>query len=173
MKVMLRALELEDSSLIYEWENDFSLWEFSSTTRPFSHFAVEAYVKTSQNADIYSEGQMRLMIDIQPKEEEQMITVGCVDMFDIDPVNLRAAVGIFVEEKYRNQKIANQALQQLWIYATQALNLNQLYAFVAQDNIASKNLFYKSGYQNTAVLKQWIKRGKTYLDIFVYQKIVK
>ena len=31
MNIRLRAVELSDANLIYEWENSFPLWEVSST----------------------------------------------------------------------------------------------------------------------------------------------
>jgi len=83
MNIRLRAVELSDANLIYEWENSFSLWDVSSTRAPFSHYAIEEYVKNAQNDDIYSVKQIRFMIDIE--ENSEVRTVGCVDLFDLEP----------------------------------------------------------------------------------------
>jgi Acetyltransferases, including N-acetylases of ribosomal proteins len=170
VNIKLRAVELEDKDLIYEWENLFELWEVSSTTRPFSHFAIETYVRSCQDADIYSEGQIRLMIDMQ--EQDKTFTVGCVDLFNIDAQHLRAEVGLFIASEYRGRHIAKQTMEQLFSYATHILNLNQIYAFIPQDNAWCIKLFENLGYKYSATLQQWIKRGKTYLNVLVYQKIV-
>ena len=50
----LRAVELDDVDLLYEWENDMELWEFGNTMRPFSKYALENYVLNSQNESLYS-----------------------------------------------------------------------------------------------------------------------
>lgn len=171
MNIRLRAVELSDANLIYEWENSFSLWDVSSTRAPFSHYAIEEYVKNAQNDDIYSVKQIRFMIDIE--ENSEVRTVGCVDLFDLEPQHLRAGVGIFISEKdSRRKHIALNSLEWVWKYATKILNLNQLYVNVPEDNIPSCNLFLKAGYNKTAILKQWLKRGNEYIDVIVYQKTI-
>ena len=43
--VKLRAIEPEDVDLIYEWENDFELWNVSETLKPFSINLKKIYRK--------------------------------------------------------------------------------------------------------------------------------
>ena len=69
MAFKLRAVELEDADLFYEWENDMATWEVGNTLRPFSRFALEQYVMQSQNESFYAAGQMRLMVDVEDEEE--------------------------------------------------------------------------------------------------------
>ena len=171
MNIRLRAVELSDANLIYEWENTFPLWEVSSTRAPFSRYAIEEYVKNAQNDDIYSVKQMRFMIDIE--DDGVIKTVGCADLFDLEPQHLRAGVGIFISAgDARRKHIALNSLEWVWNYATNILNLHQLYAHVAEDNIPSCNLFLKAGYKQTSILKQWLKRGNDYIDVIVYQKVM-
>jgi len=170
MNLRLRAVEISDANLLYEWENTFSLWGVSSTRAPFSRYAIEDYVKNAQNDDIYSVKQMRFMIDCE--ENGVVETVGCVDLYDLEPQYLRAGVGIFIAEGgFRRKHIAYNSLQWIWNYATNILNLHQLYAYVTEDNVPSCNLFEKAEYEKTATLKNWIKKGNNYFDVFVYQKI--
>jgi diamine N-acetyltransferase len=96
MNIRLRAVEIGDADLIYRWENSYSLWGVSSTRAPFSHYAIEQYVKGTQNEDIYSSKQIRFMIDAL--DEGEVKTVGCVDLYDLEPQHSRAGVGIFVQE---------------------------------------------------------------------------
>ena len=74
----LRAVELSDVDLLYEWENDMELWEFGNTMRPFSKYALENYVLNSQNESLYSAKQMRLMIDVE--RNNAIYTLGCIDI---------------------------------------------------------------------------------------------
>lgn len=170
MKINLRAVELGDAERIYEWENTYELWEQSSTRSPFSRFAIENYVMNAQNDDIFSVKQMRLMIDMQ--EEGEVVTVGCVDIYDLEPQHSRAGIGIFIAKgEFRRRNIAYTSLEMVWKYAKDILNIHQLYAYVSQDNIPSINLFEKAGYKKTIILKDWLKKGGTYHDVLVFQKI--
>lgn len=171
MNLRLRAVEISDADLIYKWENSYSLWGVSSTRAPFSHYAIEQYVKSTQNEDIYSVKQIRFMIDVE--DDGVVKTVGCVDLYDLDPQHSRAGVGIFVEEgDYRRKHISLNAL--LWIenYALEILNLHQLFAHISQDNSSSIKLFNKASFTQTSVLKDWIRKENQFLDVLVFQKFL-
>lgn len=169
MNIRLRAVEIGDADLIYRWENSYSLWGVSSTRAPFSHYAIEQYVKGTQNEDIYSSKQIRFMIDAL--DEGEVKTVGCVDLYDLEPQHSRAGVGIFVQEgDYRRRHIALNALQWIEKYAFEILNLHQLYAYVTQDNSSSIRLFYKASYFQSAVLKDWVRKENNFFDVLVFQK---
>lgn len=169
MDLRLRAVELSDIDRIFEWENDFSLWNLGSTRAPFSRYAIEDYVKSVQNYDIYTTKQIRFMIDII--ENNDVITVGCVDLYDLEPDNLRAGVGVLIDTKYRNMGYASMAIDKLWLYSRDILHLNQLFAHIPEDNISSLRLFSKCGFKETAILRQWLRRGDGFIDVKLFQKI--
>lgn len=171
MELKLRAVDLSDADLFYEWENEISLWESGNTMRPFSRYALENYVLTSQNEPLEVAKQMRLMLDLCC--EDVTMTFGCIDVYDFDSRDSKAAVGIFVCESERRKGYARKALALLWDYVSRIYNLNQLYAYVASDNVQSRNLFSACGFENTACLKQWIQRGGKFKDVELYQKIRK
>lgn len=169
MDLRLRAVELSDIDRIFEWENDFSLWNIGSTRTPFSRYAIEDYVKSVQNYDIYTTKQIRFMIDII--ENNDVITVGCVDLYDLEPDNLRAGVGVLIDNKFRNMGYASMAIDKLWLYTRDILHLNQLFANIPDDNISSLRLFSKCGFKETAILRQWLRRGDGFIDVKLFQKI--
>ncbi|MEE1097545.1 MAG: GNAT family protein [Bacteroidales bacterium] len=171
MELKLRAVELSDADLFYEWENDISLWEIGNTMRPFSRYALENYVLTSQNEPLQSVGQMRLMIDVCC--EAMIATIGCVDVYDFDSRDSKAAVGIFINGTDRGKGYAKKAVAMLCDYISRIYNLNQLYAYVASDNLESKKLFASCGFVHTATLKEWICRKNEFKDVELYQKIMK
>lgn len=99
----LRALEPEDLDAMYGWENDTDSWRVSGTVAPFSRHVLSRLID-EQQFDIYATRQMRLVI-----ESLDGTAVGAVDMFEFDPQNLRAGVGIIVAPPYRKQGYAQDA----------------------------------------------------------------
>ncbi|MBR1626719.1 MAG: GNAT family N-acetyltransferase [Bacteroidales bacterium] len=168
-EIILRAVELKDCETIYGYENDISVWTDGIGKRFYSAYAVEQYVLTTQNEDITKCDQFRLMIDI--KENDSATTVGCVDLYDMDFVNSKAGVGIYIDKRYRQLGYAGQTLKVLETYIRNILNFRQLYAFIGSENTVSQRLFASCGYGKTAELNDWLKRGDKYFNVFVFQKI--
>ncbi len=165
----LRAVEIEDAELFYRWENDTSLWEVGLTRRPISRFAIEQYVIEAQNESFYSSHQIRLMIDVGEGENKR--TVGCIDVFDFEPTDLKAAVGVLIDQSERGKGYSKQAILLLWEFVSKTYHLNQLYSLVACDNTPSKRMFLATGFEHTATLRSWIKTSQGFKDVELYQKI--
>ena len=89
--VRLRAIEPEDLKLMYDIENDMSLWNVGSTNVPYSHFLLQEYI-TRSTGDIYTDKQLRLMIEVGQQ------TIGIIDLIAYDPRHNRAEVGIVIKE---------------------------------------------------------------------------
>ena len=165
--IYLRALEPEDLDFIYQIENDVNLWEVSNTQTPYSRFLIHQYLENA-HLDIYEAKQLRLVIC--SKENNQ--TLGLIDLFDFDPKNSRAGVGIVIQHREnRAQGIGSQALELVLNYSREFLFLNQLYANIASDNQASIQLFAKYNFQKIGVKKAWTRVGQTYKDEIMYQLI--
>lgn len=165
--IYLRALEPEDLEFIYQIENDLSLWEVSNTQTPYSRFLIHQYLENA-HLDIYEAKQLRLVIC--SKETNQ--TLGLIDLFDFDPKNGRAGVGIVIQNiENRAQGVGSQALELVINYSREFLYLNQLYANIASDNQASIQLFAKYNFQEIGVKKAWTRVGQTYKDEIMYQLI--
>ena len=71
--IQLRALEPSDLKLLYKWENDSSVWSVSGTLMPFSKFVLEEFVNQAHQ-DIYTNKQLRLMIDLRYLDEENNLS---------------------------------------------------------------------------------------------------
>jgi diamine N-acetyltransferase len=166
--INLRAIEPEDIDLIYEWENDRSIWHLSSTITPFSRYLIEQYILNSEN-DIYSEKQLRLMID--SKESGKIITIGSIDIFDFDPVNKRAGLGIFINAAERKKGFASAALFEIIEYCFKKLGLHQLYCNITEDNEASLKLFKNAGFEICGLKKDWIIDNDKYYNEYILQLI--
>jgi diamine N-acetyltransferase len=162
----LRALEPEDLDAMYGWENDTDSWRVSGTVAPFSRHVLSRLID-EQQFDIYATRQMRLVI-----ESLDGSAVGAVDMFEFDPQNLRAGVGIIVAPPYRKQGFALDALQTLERYVRDVLRMHQLWCSVGADNEASLTLFKKAGYAECGRRKEWILTPNGAIDEVLMQKLL-
>lgn len=167
--IRLRALEPGDVALLYEWENDTSVWKVSNTLAPFSKFQLEEYVLNSQN-DIFSSKQLRLMV-VLPGSGEGETAVGSIDLFDFDPFHLRAGVGILIREPFRKKGFAEEALHLLLNYAFNTLLLHQIYCHITPDNLPSLHLFQKAGFIKCGTKVDWIRDGGEWKEEWMFQLI--
>lgn len=164
--IKLRSLEPEDLDLLYAWENNPSIWQVSQTIVPFSKFVLHQYLE-NQHLDIYTSKQLRLVI-----ETSNSTPVGLIDLFDFDPSNSRAGVGILIaNEENRRQGISTIALNVLLDYVFTHLGLHQVYANIGSENTGSISLFENAGFVKVGLKKDWIKTGLTYQDEYLYQCI--
>ena len=165
--IYLRALEPEDLEFIYEVENDVAFWEISNTQTPYSRYLVAQYLENAKQ-DIYEAKQLRLAIC----QKGGFNPLGLIDLFDYDPKNNRAGIGIMIRESgSRNQGIGSDALQALIKYAFTHLNLHSLYANIQAGNEASIKLFTKFGFSYIGTKKEWNLVGRIYHDEAMYQLI--
>ena len=162
----LRALEPEDLDAMYGWENDTDSWRVSGTVAPFSRHVLSRLID-EQQFDIYATRQMRLVI-----ESLDGTAVGAVDMFEFDPQNLRAGVGIIIAPPYRKQGFALDALQTLERYVRDVLRMHQLWCSIGADNEASLTLFKKAGYAECGCRKEWILTPNGAIDEVLMQKLL-
>ena len=169
MKVKLRALEKKDIDTLYNWENDQEMWNISCTTAPFSRFVLEQYIESS-HLDIYTNGQLRFMIETTSKTP---VTVGMVDLYSFEPFHMRAGIGIMIHKGARQKGYATEALDLLIDYAFGFMHFKQLFCEVANDNLISLNLFKNRGFEITGIRKEWVRRGNRWLDAHFLQLINK
>ena len=165
--IYLRALEPEDLEFIYAIENDESIWEVSNTQTPYSRFLIRQYLENAHQ-DIYEAKQLRLVIC----KNEDFEAIGLIDLFDFDPRNNRAGVGILIKDSgNRNSGIGTEALDLLIRYSFTKLNLHQLYANIDLENEVSLALFTNFGFQTIGIKKQWNLINGRYKDEALFQLI--
>jgi len=166
-EILLRALEPEDLDVLYKWENDTENWLVSGTVTPFSKDVLQEYISSSHH-DIYTNKQLRLMIEKVEDEE----CIGCIDLFDFDPKNKRAGVGILIGEyEERSKGYASEALGVLIDYSFNILDLHQIYCNIAYDNNKSLNLFKNHGFEVCGLKNDWIFDNGRWLDEYILQLI--
>ena len=159
--------EPNDAENIYRWENDMQVWRDSETRVPFSMRQIEQFLLN--NNDLVSEQQLRLMVE----DAQNGAQVGCIDLYDYDEFNSRAGIGILIDEKYRGQGYAKNAIKLLLEYCFNTLLLNQIYILVLASNVESMLLFESLGFERCGVRKQWYKTADGFIDQVEYQFINK
>ncbi len=164
--IYLRALEPEDLEFLYQLENDSAIWEISGTVTPYSKHVLRQYLENAHR-DIYEVKQLRLAICLNNDR-----VVGLIDLFDFDPKNRRAGLGIVVlEAAQRNKGIGAESIGLLADYAFSTLDLRQLFANVGSDNKTSIHLFKKMGFDEVGVKKDWIFSKGKFKNEILFQKI--
>lgn len=165
--IYLRALEPEDLEFVYAIENDESIWHVSNTQTPYSKFLIHQYLENAHQ-DIYEAKQLRLAICNNSTSE----AIGLIDLFEFDPKNNRAGVGVVIQNSTdRTKGIGSEALSLIIEYAFTQLQLHQLFANIGTENEISIGLFSKFGFQKIGVKKQWNKINGVYEDEILYQLI--
>lgn len=166
--MILRAPEYSDLDLLFSLENDPQQWITSNTRAPFSRAALKQFIVRSAQYDIFALRQQRFVIELGDEGKEAAI--GFVDLTDFSPEHHRAEVGILLLPAYRGQGYGKKALQLLETYAREILSLQNLYAFVPADYIASQRLFRKAAYDEIGLLSDWFFFGGVYRDAHFFQK---
>jgi diamine N-acetyltransferase len=167
--IFLRALEPEDLVFIYRIENDENIWEVSNTQTPYSKFLITQYLENAHQ-DIYEAKQLRLAIC----KNESLEAIGLIDLFDFDPKNKRAGVGIIIQNNVdRNNGFGKEALGLMINYAFHQLQLHQLYANIGTENLPSLSLFTTFEFEKIGVKKDWNFTNNSFHDEVLLQLIKK
>lgn len=128
-----------------------------------------------------SSGSLRLyyLLPSPSGEGSGVRPVGCIDLYNYDPLNRRAAVGIMVSSDHRRQGHALAMLHALeTLYSTQTIKqssnqtIHTLYADIAATNAASLALFAKAGYTQCGHFRDWLLVGDRYIDSIRMQLIL-
>lgn len=159
----LRALEPEDLDLLYEVENDTSLWQHSATNVPYSRYLLRQYIAEAKN-DLYADGQVRLVAEADGH------AVGLCDLSNFDPQHQRAEIGLVLFSHCQGHGYGRLAVSALEAYARR-LMLHQIYAVIADDNLPAARLFEHSGFLPSAHLSDWIRRPDRFVSVTIWQRI--
>ncbi|MFX0556806.1 GNAT family N-acetyltransferase [Maribacter sp. CXY002] len=164
--IYLRALEKGDLDFLYHLENNTDVWEISGTITPYSKNVLQLYLENAHR-DIYDVKQLRLVVCNLAHE-----AIGLIDIFDFDPKNKRAGIGIvIINASDRNKGAGGEALEVLYKYAFNTLDVHQLYANILEGNQASIHLFQKHGFELVGTKKDWIFSNQKFKNELLFQKL--
>lgn len=163
-RCFLRAVEPHDVEWLFKWENNTDIWIVSGTRQPFSKHDLQQYVKGIR--DIYIDRQLRLIVATDE------MPIGSIDLFDFDPDNRRAGIGILIgDEAHRQKGYATEALDLLLDYAFNILQLHLVYANAPAKNMASRKLFTSAGFEHCGTRREWLLGRDGWEDEYMYLKL--
>ena len=100
------------------------------------------------------------------------LPLGCIDLFDFDPVNMRVGVGVLIDPQFRGKGYGKAAIALVMKYCAEELKVRQLYAEVLESNRASQVIFESMGFTESGKKKQWMLDGETFVDQIFYQRLL-
>ena len=139
-KIILRSVDSSDIDTLLLWENLQNEPLYGVFEEQYSRDDVVQFVENQQRYSIAETEQLRLMICSHEGER-----LGCVDLTGYD--GEKAFVSILIVGLYNRRKgFAENALRLLVDYA-KSLGLHTLYARILPENLPSKKLFKKVGFE--------------------------
>ena len=139
-KIILRSVDSSDIDTLLLWENSQNEPLYGVYEEQYSRDDVAQFVENQQRYSIAETEQLRLMICSHDGER-----LGCVDLTEYD--GEKAFVSILIVGLYNRRKgFAENALRLLISYA-KSLGLQTLCACILPENLPSKNLFEKVGFE--------------------------
>ena len=150
------------------------MWADSDTHNPLSRHDLHQYIENT-TGDIYRDGQLRLIIEDFPNQgslpfREGMgvgSILGCIDLFDFDARNRKAAIGMYIAPDARGKGVGKQAVELLLEYAFGFLHLRMLYAIISVHNASCSHIYEQMGFAPSSLLKDWTLEG----DAILWQKL--
>tara|TARA_B110000971_G_C19913430_1_gene455635 strand:+ start:512 stop:1033 length:522 start_codon:yes stop_codon:yes gene_type:complete len=159
--VTLRNPKDTDFNNLLDWENNIKNTIYTDQPVFYTEDQIQNFL--SSNHDLILNKQIKLII------QNKDTALGCIDLFEYDMVNSRAGVGVFIDEKYRNQGVAFKAINLLKVMSSKQFLIAQLYANIVSTNLKSIKVFEKSGFIKNGVKKNWIRTENSFIDVFFYQ----
>ena len=162
--ISLRSVELSDVDTLYRWENDTSQWATANTHAPYSRTQLWNYAN-NYDGDIYAHHSLRLMVCLQ----DTGTPIGTIDIYDFDPANNHATIGVYISSHHRGKGYGVQALALATDYARRSIGIEQMIAVTAADNIVAQAMLQAAGYRHCGTLHRRLRQGDTYGDAYIYE----
>jgi diamine N-acetyltransferase len=89
--------------------------------------------------------------------------LGCIDLFDFDARNRKAAIGMYIAPDARGKGVGKQAVQQLLDYAFDFLHLRMVYAIISVHNTSCSHIYEQMGFTPSSPLANWTLEGDAIL----------
>jgi RimJ/RimL family protein N-acetyltransferase len=156
--VTLRAYTDADHARTFTWLQEPELRRFTGTTAPptpETHADWLQRMRFRESAAIYA-------------IERGGAHIGNLFLMDIDRINLRAEIQLFLgPPEILGRGAGTAALVAAKAEAFGKLGLNRLYAFVFAFNQRAKRAFEKAGFVLEGRMRQHKRDGETFVEVFV------
>jgi diamine N-acetyltransferase len=141
-KTYLRPPVHADIDLMVLWENMPEIQAVSEHTGALQRKDIEDFLK--QSTDLFTDGQMRLMICGLTNHE----VLGIIDIFDYHKPSGKAGVGILIgDRENRGKGLASDALKAFINFGKSTLKLKRIECLIFPENDSSIRLFEQNGFK--------------------------
>ena len=163
-RVLLREIASSDTPNIVNWRNTPSVRERFVQQELFTAESHEEWLHTQVEP-----GHVRQFIIVEKATGRD---VGSTFLRDIDPINRRAEIGIFIgESEARGHGIGVSAIRLMTEYSFRELKLHRILARILADNVASLNCFMRAGYIYECYCHDDVKINGKFRDIVFMAKL--
>lgn len=162
----LRAPELSDAVVLFEWENNSEDWHSSNRIfGPQSLYNIEEHIKNCIN-NPFSDGELRLMVELKSAEKP----IGTLELTGLNPISGNVTLGFYISPEYRNLGHGTEMIRLVIEYCISYLGIRTIVAETSSKNIGAQNILEKNGFQIAGKLKKWLRSPDGNLeDVLVYQ----
>ena len=161
--VRLRAVEREDVNKFHEWVNDPEVTRGLALYLPMSFADEENWFTSFARRD---QKEKPLAIEIRKGRNWKLI--GNCGVFDLDPVNRSAELGILIGDKSEwNKGYGSETMSLLLRHCFETLNLNRAMLRVYTENIRAVRSYEKAGFALEGRLREAVYKFGKYDDVLI------
>jgi RimJ/RimL family protein N-acetyltransferase len=162
-RMRLRAVEHDDVKKFHEWVNDPEVTIGLALYLPMSMVDEENWFNSLAKRD---PKEKPLAIEVRKGKTWKLI--GNCAVFDIDPVNSSAELGIMIGDKSEwNKGYGSEVMTLLVRHCFETLNLNRAFLRVYTDNIRAVRSYEKAGFILEGRLREAVYKSGTYEDVLI------
>jgi len=168
MDFILREWEIEDAVYIAKYANNKKIADNLRDAFPYPYTLSNAkqYINFCINADRKKNILRAISID--------GIAVGSIGVFGKDDVYRKSAeLGYWLAEDFWNKGIITRAIKQITDIAFNELDIVRIFAEPYFNNIGSRRVLEKSGFELEGTLRKSVYKNNIYLDSCIYSIIKK
>jgi len=167
-RLLLRKLSLEDAKYFQQIRNDERVMEFMDSNRHVKIADSEKFI--AENLENY---EQKKAISWALIEKASNKFIGDFSFWAIDMKNSRAEVGYVLRPAYWGKGFMKEALQEIFKFGFQKLNLHSLEANINPANENSRRLLLSLGFVKEAYFKENYFYNGEYLDSEIYSLLGK
>lgn len=168
MDFILREWKIEDAASVAKYANNKKIADNLRDAFPYPYTLSNAkdYIGFCINTDRKKNILRAISID--------GIAVGSIGVFGKDDVYRKSAeLGYWLAEDFWNKGIITRAIKQITDIAFKELNIVRIFAEPYFNNIGSRRVLEKSGFELEGILRKSVYKNNLYLDSCIYSIIKK
>jgi RimJ/RimL family protein N-acetyltransferase len=161
--VELRALEPADAEATTAWRNDPAVRDQLLSFRfPVSHAMESRFIERA----VLGDGMAQCVAGVVDRSDGALC--GLVYLRDIDWISRNAAFGIMIGRRDRQRRgLGRSALLLTLHQGFDVLNLERIYLYVVEYNVAALKLYEATGFKHEGRLRQQVLVGGQRYDLLV------